>query len=75
MRLYPNTKAVHGVDWPFAQAIGDLARCERCRSHPSKTEVGSPDGQGNLVLRLAFTATGVRTKGASFQPYRGAWEP
>jgi hypothetical protein len=31
--------------------------------------------RGNLVLRLAFTATDVRNKSVSFQPFRNAWDP
>jgi hypothetical protein len=38
-------------------------------------EIGSPDDAGNLVLRLAYTATDVLNKGTSFQPFRNAWEP
>jgi len=41
----------------------------------AENSVGSPDEQGNLILRLAFTATDVRNKGTSFQPYRNVWEP
>jgi hypothetical protein len=41
----------------------------------SQKEVGSPDGKGNLILRLAFTVDDVRNKGISFQEYRNAWDP
>jgi hypothetical protein len=40
-----------------------------------KQGIGSPAGEDNLILRLAFTATDVRNKGTSSQPYRNAWEP
>jgi hypothetical protein len=39
-----------------------------------KHKIGSLS-QGNLVLRLAFTATDVWNKSVSFQPFRNAWDP
>jgi len=40
----------------------------------AKSRIGSVS-RGNLVLRLAFSASDVRNKSVSFQPFRNTWDP
>jgi hypothetical protein len=41
----------------------------------TKFQLGSEDGQGNLVLQITFSPDDARTKGLSFQPFRARFEP